>query len=198
MIIGLSGYAGSGKDAFAEFICKNDPSFQIKKFSGKLKEVAAIMLGVKPYAFENQDFKASELSDEWAKYTAHPDDEYVTKINITVRDFLQILGTDAIRDNLHPDAWVNALMADYRPAKLSEYRPTNWVITDVRFPNEYRAIKERGGIVVRIDRPGVGPVNDHPSETALDDFEFDFRIANVSDLTALEFSAKCLLDDIKA
>lgn len=64
--------------------------------------------------------------------------------------------------------------------------PCNWIITDVRFPNEAEAIKDRGGFIIRIDRPGVEPVNAHPSETALDNWDFDYRIANASDLVALK------------
>ena len=28
----------------------------------------------------------------------------------------------------------------------------NWIITDVRFPNEADAIKGRGGIIIRVNR----------------------------------------------
>ena len=101
---------------------------------------------------------------------------------------LQKLGTDAIRDGLHPDAWVNALMA--------EYRWQNWVITDCRFPNEAKAVKDNGGVVIRIERPGVGPVNSHPSETALDNWDFDHKIMNGSDLVALRFTTEVILNKI--
>jgi hypothetical protein len=114
----------------------------------------------------------------------------------TVRDFLQLLGTDAIRNGLHSNAWVNALMADYKPAKMDQYNPSNWIVTDVRFPNEAEAIKDRGGIIIRIDRPGVEPVNAHPSEIALDNWDFDYKIANVSDLVSLKQSVEVLLNKI--
>ncbi len=114
----------------------------------------------------------------------------------TVRDFLQLLGTDAIRNGLHSNAWVNALMADYKPAKMDQYHPSNWIVTDVRFPNEAEAIKDRGGVIIRIDRPGVEPVNAHPSEVALDNWDFDYKIANVSDLPALKQTVEVLLNKI--
>ena len=50
-------------------------------------------------------------------------------------------------------------------------------IPDVRFPDEADAIKSAGGIVVRIDRPDV-PRLDHPTECALDDYDFDHVIDN--------------------
>ena len=87
-------------------------------------------------------------------------------------------------------------MADFRPSKMDEYKPSNWIITDCRFPNEAEAIKDRGGIIIRVDRPGVEPVNAHPSETALDNLDFDYRIANVSDLVALKQTVEVLLNKI--
>ena len=115
---------------------------------------------------------------------------------MTVREFLQRLGTDGLRTGLHENTWVNALMADYEGTyDLDTDRTTypNWIITDTRFPNEAEAIKNAGGIVIRIDRPGVTAVNAHPSETALDNWKFDHKIMNGSDLTSLLFSVGNLL-----
>jgi hypothetical protein len=191
MIIGLSGYAKSGKDTVAEIIREIQPEkWKIKKFSGKLKQIASILLGMPEHLFENQDFKSEMLGEEWWKN--YGDFYHQT----TVRDFLQLLGTDAIRNGLHSNAWVNALMADYKPAKMDQYNPSNWIVTDVRFPNEAEAIKDRGGIIIRIDRPGVEPVNAHPSEVALDKWDFDYKIANVSDLPALKQTVEVLLNKI--
>ena len=191
MIIGLSGYAKSGKDTVAEIIREIQPEkWEIKKFSGKLKQIASILLGMPEHLFENQDFKSEMLGEEWWKN--YGDFYHQT----TVRDFLQLLGTDAIRNGLHSNAWVNALMADYKPAKMDQYHPSNWIVTDVRFPNEAEAIKDRGGIIIRIDRPGVEPVNAHPSEVALDNWDFDYKIANVSDLPALKQTVEVLLNKI--
>ena len=43
-------------------------------------------------------------------------------------------------------------------------------VTDLRFYNEFDAIRERDGIIWRIERPGVGPLNDHASETEATDY----------------------------
>jgi hypothetical protein len=191
MIIGLSGYAKSGKDTVAEIIREIQPEkWEIKKFSGKLKQIASILLGMPEHLFENQDFKSEMLGEEWWKN--YGDFYHQT----TVRDFLQLLGTDAIRNGLHTNAWVNALMADYKPRKMDQYNPSNWIVTDVRFPNEAEAIKDRGGVIIRIDRPGVEPVNAHPSEIALDNWDFDYKIANVSDLVSLKQTVEVLLNKI--
>jgi hypothetical protein len=191
MIIALSGYAKSGKDTVAEIIKEIQPNkWEVKKFSGKLKTIASILLGIPEHMFEDQDFKSEILGEEWWKN--YGDFYHQT----TVRDFLQLLGTDAIRNGLHTNAWVNALMADYKPRKMDQYSPSNWIITDCRFPNEAQAVKDNGGVVIRIVRPGIEPVNAHPSETALDNWDFDFRIANASDKVALKQTIEVLLNKI--
>ena len=103
---------------------------------------------------------------------------------MTVRQLLQELGTEAMRDGLHTNVWVNALFADFKFAKMSQYNPSHWLITDMRFPNELEAIKERGGITIRVTRDYAlrggpeDPKNLHPSETALDKETFDYEIVN--------------------
>lgn len=195
MIIGLSGYMGSGKDTAGQIIQKFTQSvearddmgagyivrqfFHIKKFSAKLKELASLMLGIPVEKFEDQDFKKSKLGPEWS--------------NMTVREFLQKLGTDAIRDKLHKDAWVNAAMAEYKES-------SNWIFTDVRFPNEAQAIKDRGGIIIRLNRypPGCSPklMDLHESEIGLDDWDFDYVIYNLGTLEDLENQIKEILTKI--
>lgn len=200
MIIGLSGYAKSGKDTVAEMILditkKRLPAYgytyQIKKFSAKLKKIASILLGIPEKKFEDQEFKQALLGGEWGTIEKNPLNAITPfeKVNfvslMSVREFLQKLGTDAVRDGLHPNAWVNALMAEYKKNK-------NWIITDVRFPNEAQAIKERGGLIIRIEREGIKPVNAHPSETALDKWDFDRRIENNGTLDELKESVITLL-----
>jgi hypothetical protein len=98
-----------------------------------------------------------------------------------------------MRDGLHKNVWVNALMADYKPGPFYPDVPAedhaklpNWIITDTRFPNEAQAIKDKGGMVIKVDRPGVGPVNGHPSEDALKDYNFDYVIHNNGSINDLD------------
>lgn len=115
-------------------------------------------------------------------------DAYVGEVKMTVRDFLQRLATDAVRKGLHPNTWVNALMSDYskqyNPATKSHDLP-DWVITDTRFGNEVEAIRKKKGFIIRVSRKGYRPVNKHESETAIDNFVFDYRIENNGDMNEL-------------
>ena len=193
MIIGISGYSGSGKDLVGTIIQEISLNkWHIKKWAGKLKTIASILTGIPVENFEDQEFKKTLLGPEWGTVKDIPlngvpvfaDIQFNSLI--TVRDFLQKLGTDAIRDNLHENTWVNATLADYTTE-------SNWIITDTRFPNEAEAIKKTGGIVVRINRPGVQPINPHPSETSLDDWNFDAVINNDGDVSDIVHKVGLLL-----
>jgi hypothetical protein len=193
MIIGISGYSGSGKDLVGTIIQEISLNkWHIKKWAGKLKTIASILTGIPVENFEDQEFKKTLLGPEWGTVKDIPLNEVPVFADIqfnslmTVRDFLQKLGTDAIRDSLHENTWVNATMIDYTAE-------SNWIITDTRFPNEAEAIKKAGGIVVRINRPGVQPINPHPSETSLDDWNFDAVINNDGDVSDIVHKVGLLL-----
>lgn len=159
-----------------------DSVWKIKKYADKLKEMVCIMIGCTREQLEDREFKEKELGEEWWKYKMSYTDrdvyvdysthrEYdenemiemcneagctVEVVKTTPRLLMQLLGTECGRQILHPNIWVNALMADYKilAYNQSKKRPIypNWIITDVRFPNEVRAIKDAGGIVIRINR----------------------------------------------
>jgi hypothetical protein len=160
----------------------------------------------------------SELKANWQTTYKH---------HITYRELIQYVGTDLFRNKFHNDTWVNALFADYKPIKFyhgesvekgiydvteedelqAEIYPEypNWIITDVRFPNELEAIKDREGITIRINRNMLGnltskgkfnykiPNDNHESETALDNTEFDYTIDNNGTIDDLIIKVKEIL-----
>ena len=228
MIIGINGYAGTGKDTIGAIIqylnCRNIDKFtfeeiitdykneqwwieeesgwEIKKWAGKLKFIASILTGIDEEKFEDQEFKKTDLGKEWSYHYPgeYYDDGAPVIVAMSVRQFLQKLGTEGLRTGLHENTWVNALMADYTPIynpkpddREDELKYPNWIITDTRFPNEAQAIKDAGGIVIRVDRLGVSAINAHSSETALDNWDFDHKIMNGSDLVSLVFSVSNIL-----
>lgn len=197
MIIGINGYAGVGKDTVGEIIKELQPwdQWEIKKFAGKLKEVASIILGIPKAMFEDQEFKKKDLPQMWSNHG----------LPMTVRDFLQKLGTDGLREGLHPNTWVNALMMDYIEQVINvinnegyqlEDRYPNWIITDCRFPNEARAIKNEGGVIVRVNRAGIKAINAHPSEVALDAWSYDYVIDNDGSIEDLRKQVENVLKQV--
>lgn len=228
-LIGISGYSGAGKDTIGRVIqylnCYNvgnvpineaihaehdwwmeeQSGWEIKKFAGKLKQIASLLTGIPIQKFEDQEFKKTLLGPEWSRRELYESKapwiavgEYID-VPMSVREFLQKLGTESLRTGLHENVWINALMADYKhdnyakagalsdnQAEESGYNGyPNWIITDVRFPNEAESIKSRGGIIIRVDRPGLKALNNHPSEKSMDDYKFDYRITNSSSLENL-------------
>lgn len=95
-----------------------------------------------------------------------------------VRELLQRLGTDAGRNVLGDNIWVDTC---FRKAEDGQ----RYFLTDCRYPNEAEAVKSRSGYMVRVNRPGFGPINDHISEVGLDGYEFDFVIDNDGSLDDL-------------
>ena len=104
---------------------------------------------------------------------------------ITVREMLQMVGTDCLRNTFNYNIWINALMADYIPTEDGTL--PKWVVTDTRFLNEVEAIKKRDGKIVRVERKDVNPPNGHSSEMELSSYkDFDYIIYNngtIEDLT---------------
>lgn len=237
-LIGISGKIGSGKDEvgivlqyltclklnvlaehqkdyndFRLLKVSNElqSGYQIKKFADKTTKAFELITGVNYHKLSRED-----------KESIRP--QYV--------EF-----AEKQKEIFDEDVWVNALFADYTPRVLWGRRSTlmselpNWIITDVRFPNEAQAIIDRGGIVIRVGRDswkpkagdtikikvfsnwsivtythtdeegnhhGVGAdgykykstlikehKEEHPSETALDDYEFDHVIENDGSLEEL-------------
>lgn len=160
--------------------------WEIKKFAGKLKQIASLLTGIPVNKFEDQEFKKTNLSDEWS-YLQQSGRSKVW-IPMTVREFLQKLGTEAMREGLHTNVWVNALFADYKTiiyreeTKIWETPISKWIITDMRFPNEMEAVVARGGITIRVVRPDMNSlqamVPAHASETALDGNIMHYEIIN--------------------
>lgn len=163
MIVGLSGYARAGKDTAATALVMD--GWQRAAFADKLR---ALALATDPMITNEFSLSAVVRDHGW---------EHAKDIYPEVRRTLQALG-QGVRDVLGANTWVHALID-------SLDRRTDWVITDVRYPNEAQAIVDAGGRIVRIVRPGHGPVNGHASETALDDWPFDTVILNDSTLEQL-------------
>jgi len=194
-LIGISGKAGSGKDIVGKIIQKTltnqqNELWEIKKFAYKLKLISSILTGIDIKNFEDQSFKETELGPQW---NTNPAGKIGTvwACPMTVRQLLQKLGTDALRHNLHRNVWINALFADY-------VYNSKWIITDVRFKNEYESIKNKGGILIRVNRPGYGTsmkalANDHISETELDGYDFDYTIENNGSLEDLVFKVNNII-----
>lgn len=161
-IVGLSGYARSGKDEAAKALLSL--GFRHIAFADKLREFAYV-LNPAVMSDYGKHVPLQWIIDEygWNGYKR-------TQWSESVRVLLQRLGTECGRRIVGENIWVDATFRSLNDG--------NYAITDVRFPNEVENIKAHGGRIFRISRPGVGPANSHYSEVALDDYDFDRVIVN--------------------
>jgi hypothetical protein len=108
-------------------------TWQVRKFAAKLKIIAGILLG-DPHFVE-----------DWEKGGKEYRNEHLPEWGMTRREFLLKLGTESLRDNFHRDVHVISAFSDYTDDQ-------NWLITDLRFPNEFNGSEDRGAITLRVNR----------------------------------------------
>jgi hypothetical protein len=167
-LIGLTGYAQSGKDTLASILVENYGYSRIA-FADKIRD---FLYGINPMVACSPTGYLQDLINlvGWDKAKQEPQ----------VRRLLQDLGISA-RELIDENIWVNAALS-------SVSADDRVVVTDVRFENEAVAIKLMGGQLWRVKRLGVGPVNNHVSESELDWYKVDQIFVNngsIEDLTML-------------
>lgn len=161
-LIGFTGYAGVGKDTIANRL-GSQYGYIVQGFADPLYKMADTL---NPLLWRRCCFVPIPFRYKSAVSTLG-----LTKAKRipSVRQYLQWLGTEVIRDCLSKDAFIDA-------AKKSINGDV--IFTNCRFDNEAQMIKSQGGIIVRVTRPGYGPVNGHVSESGVSDKYIDLEVAN--------------------
>lgn len=149
-LIGLTGLPRSGKDTVADYLVL-EYGYTKLSFAGPLKEAAAILLDRPVWQMRGeQGFDREAILPEWG---------------LTTRDFLQRFGTEAIRNNFGADFWVQRMRIILTPA-CGPQSHERYVVTDCRFENEAALIREMGGDVLHMWRPGCVR-SSHPSDAGV-------------------------------
>lgn len=197
MIIGVCGLIGSGKGTVADILVESH-SFQKLSFADSLKDGVAAMFDW-PRSMLEGDTPASR---EWRE---QPDRFWSEEMgySVTPRYVLQKVGTECMREGLFDDIWVSRTKQ-----KLQRQSYLDFVIPDVRFPNEISMIQEQGGVVVQVQRgelpdwaeefqtTGVEPQDVHPSEWMWMKARLDHTIKNDGTIDDLKNQVSDLLDAI--
>jgi len=126
--------------------------WEVKRFAGKLKQIISILTGIPVEDLEKEEIKNSFLPEEWSRWyisingerhnvvyaskeQAEPDYKIFRAIDgkielleerLTVRKLLQLLGTEAMRDVIHPNVHINALFSDYKATSNTIVKGEFW------------------------------------------------------------------------
>jgi hypothetical protein len=209
MIIGVCGFIGSGKDTIADYLT-NFHGFRRESFANSLKDAVSMVFGWDRTMLEGRTKQAREWREQidpwWAERLDMPE--------LTPRWVLQYWGTEVCRRGFHDNIWITSLENKLRNSK------DNIVISDCRFPNEIKSIKDANGIVIRVKR---GPEPDwyqdavnmnagdrnmsyaissermkrtkiHASETAWVGTNFDYELDNNGTIDDLFSQIKSIID----
>jgi len=161
LVIGIAGKKRHGKDAFGRMLIRS---------SGMIATRISFA-----DALKEEVAAACDLTPE-----------YIESHKENFRLILQGWGTDYRRKLCCDSYWTDIFS---HSAANSECELV--VCTDVRFPNEAKVIKEMGGVLIKISRPGFKEPDSHISENSLNDWsEWDFIVDNCGDLSRLEETSR--------
>ena len=202
-LIAISGKIGSGKDSLADMLIKELPISKKYWFAYKLKLIT-------------KEITACSMDDVM---TQDGKNRHCDTFNRTYGQILQELGTEVMRNHFDINVWVKSTMLECQKTKHFYWyekiinriksntfkgRDYTWIIPDMRFQNEFDAIKQYGGITIRINGDPSGTRSkstrnlEHVSETALDNvIDFHFIIENNGTLDDLRQKAKAIINLIK-
>jgi hypothetical protein len=198
MIVGLSGWKGSGKDLASDILVEE---FRFKKisFAKALKDMVSEQYNIPRNSLDNRNLKEAPLF----QYPVNPQDDFSKAIvDLLNKEFrpdgngnlywtpraLAIL-EGSIKRSVNPEYWTNKVLAQIKPDDLA-------VITDLRYKSEAHQIRNyatsigANSCLIRINRFDESQ-SDDPSERDLDDYE-DFDIVIENRGTIEEFKEKIL------
>jgi len=204
MILGFAGKAATGKTTAAKHMaplldkeCRIVPMAMVLRdeVEGFLRAIGAgetvpLVYGCqddKVRIFYVDETKALAQCPQWAHFVVENREiqDRPGQTAVTVRRILQWWGTEYRRAQ-DPDYWTKAWG---RKVEQFDLANIHVLVDDVRFMNELNVIREHGGLIVKIERPGFDGANNHASETSLDEYQaWDRGIVN--DGTLAEFKAE--------
>jgi len=170
MLIGVVGLIGSGKDTVSKRL-EEKHGFRRDSFAKSLKDAVSAMF--------NWDREMLEGNgDESRQWREQPDEFWSKKFGkpVTPRWVLQHFGTEVMRQHMHDAIWIDSCLSRY------DGQPT--VISDTRFQNELKTIKENKGQIILVKRgelPSREEMQDkgaHKSEWDWMGWQFDHVIDN--------------------
>jgi hypothetical protein len=173
-VIGICGYATAGKDSVAAHLARRY-GYKHVSFADRIREFAAFVdpiVGVRCGFVPSSDSLLVRYNEALSEHGYAEAKRRYPRL----RQFLVSLGEGA-RRFIAPDVWLDAVLPP-------GYIGPDVVVSDVRYPNEGKRVKQLGGVTIRVDRPGVGPANEHEAQHTLE-IEVDAVIVNDGTLDEL-------------
>lgn len=168
MLIAITGHKFSGKSTVARLL-GNATGYEVVSFADKLKDITCVLSGCTREQLEDYDFKENELVPDYLQpYCLNAEKP-------TFRAFLQHFGSEVMR-GVNDNIWIDCTLSNCGK---------DAIISDCRFPNEAKAVKARGGIVIKVVRPDVKALDSHQSETRIDEIAPDYTLYNDTTLENL-------------
>lgn len=175
MLIAICGHKFSGKSTVANLL-HNATGYPVVSFADKLKDVCCVLSGCTREDLEDYDFKENELVPDYLRpYCGDAEKS-------TFRAFLQHFGSEVMR-GVNDNIWIDCTLSNCEESVI---------VSDCRFPNEAKAVKARGGIVIKVVREGCGG-DSHQSETRIDEIDADYTLWNDTTLENLMLNVDSLV-----
>lgn len=181
MLIGITGHKFSGKSTVARLL-HNATGYPVVSFADKLKDITCVLSGCTREQLEDYDFKENGLVPDYLR-------PYCGNIKKpTFRAFLQHFGSEVMR-GVNDNIWIDCTISNCGE---------NAIISDCRFPNEAKAVKARGGIVIKVVRPDAKASDSHQSETRIDEIDADYTLWNDTTLENLVLNVDSIVKLLRA
>jgi hypothetical protein len=178
VIVAFTGNKQVGKDTSADHLVRRY-NFNKASFAGKLKMACALIFDLDLNMLDGTDEQKNELThlrwDSFVEDLNFPKEGRADEEYLSHREVLQVVGTQVFREK-YLNIWVDTTVNSFQEGK-------HYVISDLRFDNEAKAIREAGGIVVKVERPGFsGNGGVHISEQGVSGEHIDYVLHNSGDL----------------
>lgn len=188
-LLGVCGRKRHGKDTIGEFL-REGWDYTPIAFADPIKRICMDIYGLSYDQCYGGDEYKEVVDERWG---------------LTPRYIMQRVGTEMGRE-VHKETWVRYCFEQierarrrepvilhipakrgFFPAASSGVNASQWVVTDVRLPDEARAVQNRGGRVIKAIRPSLlqGAVDMHQTETCIDDIRADHLLLNDGGLAQL-------------
>jgi hypothetical protein len=181
LIVGLVARKGAGKDTFADAVTFDGTAFARFAFADPIKAACRAVFLLSEDDLEDRE-KKEAVDERWG---------------VSRRSMMQILGTECVRASFGEDHWIKHLQF-----RLDACTSDVAIVTDVRFENEARFLRDYTGsraVLIRIARPvSDGATDEHASESAIDAIACDMTIANDGTVQTLQNKAIATLTKLVA